>query len=171
MVYEAQAGDFTLRQSLQTTCTIESYEEGGGMSLFSSRQYRTTPQPDGAFDRCYYHTSLTAVYTGPEDPRRTLRSVGASTEPMNLGEARPALRNPGFGNSTGSGSGGEEWGVQSSLRWDMHGNEIFLSGGGGGYSGNDAGFYDFPECYAADLYVNGERTAELTLLPKEGGFQ
>ena len=50
--------------------------------------------------------------------------------------------------------------------WD---DWIFLSGGGGGLSGDELGTYGLPSAYAVDLYLNGEFAAELTLLPEEGG--
>ena len=164
LLYEAEAEDFTIRQTLQTTCAIDSFE-----TSFSSRQFRTVPQPGGTFTACRYSTELTAVYTGSPDRRGSLRSIGVSCAPMALDGVRPALRSPGSGDGRGGRSAGEDWGVKSTFRWDMHGNEIPLGGSGGGFGGEDAGFYDPPERYAADLYVNGERAAELTLLPREGG--
>ena len=46
---------------------------------------------------------------------------------------------------------------------------IFLTAGGGGYEGPGAEVYRFPSFYAAELYLNGAKAAELTLLPAGGG--
>ena len=167
LVFEDQAGDFTVQVKWQTTCRVDSYETGGSM-FFSSRVFRTTPQPQGEFTACYQHTSLTAVYTGSPERRKEIRSVGASCAPMTQGETRPQLRNPGGENSSGSSSDGESWGDQSGFDGETR-NEIFLGGGGTGFEGSDAGSWAPPDSYAADLYINGEKTAELTLLPREEG--
>ena len=48
--------------------------------------------------------------------------------------------------------------------------DLFLGGGGSGYQGiGELG--PLPVSYAADLYLNDELAAELTLLPVEGGPQ
>ena len=48
--------------------------------------------------------------------------------------------------------------------------DLFLGGGGSGYQGLGE-LAPLPASYAADLYLNGELAAELTLLPVEGGPQ
>ena len=45
---------------------------------------------------------------------------------------------------------------------------MFLAGGGSGGQGI-GDLPPRPASYAADLYLNGELAAELTLLPEEGG--
>ncbi len=169
-VYEARFGDFTLRLRLQTTSHVAESRAQTDSPLFSTAVFAATPRPNGEFTDIGYDTSLTAVYTGDPAKRGEIRSIGVSCAPASPDAARPELRNPGTGNSTGSSSNGEEWGTQDTLRWE-NGNEIFLSGGGGGFAGSGAGTYAFPESYAADLYLNGKKAAALTLLPVEGGLQ
>ena len=44
--------------------------------------------------------------------------------------------------------------------------EVKISGGANsGYTLKD---FQYPKLYAADLYINGVKTADLTLLPEEG---
>ena len=83
---------------------------------------------------------------------------------MQEGEERPELRKAGTGNVGGSSSDGSNWGARSLERdW---GPEVRISGGGGSRHPKD---FDQPAVYAADLYINGVKQAELTLLPVEGG--
>ncbi len=164
-VYEAQCGDFTLRMRYQTTNYVEeSY-------VTPYRVFSLAPQPGGLFTSGYYSTDLTAVYTGDPEKRQEIRSVGVSCAPMTFGGERPELQR-GTGNSSGSSSTGNSWGFTNDLDWAMHGNEIPLGGGGGGGSGGSEPWeYLPPDCYAADFYLNGKKSGELTLLPVEGGLQ
>ena len=57
---------------------------------------------------------------------------------------------------SGSSSDGSSW-AQRTLDYDWE-DMIFLSGGGS----SREGLIDLPAAYAADLYLNGEKTAELT---------
>ena len=64
----------------------------------------------------------------------------------------------------GSDSNGSSWG-QNELDWDWE-DEVFLIGGGSSYGG----IVDPPTAFAADLYLNREKAAELTLYPVKGGL-
>ena len=167
VVYEAEAGDFTLQMFFQTTACIDSWRQDGG--FFPSRTFDATPQPGGEFSKSRYHTYFRAVYTGPPERQSEIRSVGASAAPVYPGGERPELLHPGAGDSSTSGSEGEIRSVRTARLWEGDGGKIMLGGGGGGFDGAGAEAYAFPESYAADLYVNGRKTAELTLLPTEGG--
>ena len=46
-----------------------------------------------------------------------------------------------------------------------------MGGGGSGKGFDKKGSFGLPDQYAADLYINGQKRAELTLLPVEGGTQ
>lgn len=160
--YEAQAGDFLLRLGYQTTYTVDSYIQSGS-GFFSSSSFNTTPQPNAEFsaqdgEMCY------AIYMGETEGKEEIYSIGASCAPLQEGEARPDLRAPGTGSSGGSSSNGSSWGAR--LLEEDWGPEIWLFGGGS--SGTPERFIR-PEAFAADFYINGQKTAELTLLPVEGG--
>ena len=88
---------------------------------------------------------------------------------MAEGEARPELRNPGNQGGGGSSSDGSSWASTRLGPGDLDG-DLFLGGGGSGYQGLGE-LAPLPASYAADLYLNGELAAELTLLPVEGGPQ
>ena len=162
--YAAAAGEFTLRLRRQTTCWVESWGEANWMGISS---YDTTPIPDGIFTGSYQQM-MVADYAGPAENRSRYESIGVVYRPMWTGESRPELRPlvPPSSLGTewnGSSNRGDGY-AQRTLDYDWE-NEIFLSGGGG--SGWEQ--IDLPAAYAADLYLNGERAAPLTLLPVEGG--
>ena len=158
--YTASAGDFTLRARWQTTSRVEGY---GEPDWFGYASFTTTPIPGGEFTSWFYQILL-AGYTGAPENRGKYRSIGASSMPMRGEGERPELSGPGMVNSSGSSSTGEHRGSRSLYREDFQ-DDIFLSGGG---SQRD-GMIEPPTAYAVDLYLNEEKTAELTLLPRKGG--
>lgn len=167
--YTAPAGDFTLRMRWQTTSQVDSQVQVSNSFWGDSYTFGTTPIPDGEFTCWFYHILLADYHGAPED-RVKYRSIGVSSMPMWGEEERPELEplTPPDGNLdatdwTGSSNQGDSW-SNTTLESDWE-SPVFL--GGGGSSRN--GFIDLPSAYAADFYVNGEKAAELTLLPAEGG--
>lgn len=159
--YAASAGDFTLRLRRQTVSEVDSWGEPNWMGIST---YDTTPIPDGTFTGSSCQI-LIADYTGAPERKDQYRSIAVFYRPMRDGESRPSLglrdlRQPGSGGS----NRGDGYGSQY-LDYDWE-DEIFLPGSG---SSLLDGMADLPDAYAADLYLNDERTAELTLLPVEGG--
>ncbi len=158
--YEAPAGDFTLRMRWQTRSRVDSQEPSGGW--FNVSTFNTAPQPGGEFTT-WFDQIMLAEYTGAPGDRGRYQSIGAAYMPMWGDEERPALRGPGQLNSSGSSSTGEGWG-QNTL--DREYDTVFLIGGGSQREGS----IDPPRAYAADLYLNEKKAAELTLLPVKGGL-
>ena len=157
--YVARAGDFTIRMRWQTSSQVDSFSEP---NWFGYASFHTTPILDGEFVTTF-HQVLLADYAGTEEGRGQYRSIGVSSLPLwELGE-RPALRAPQSGmGSSGSSSDGSSWSSRA-LDYDWE-DLIFLSGGGS----QREGLIDLPAAFAADLYLNGKKAAELTLLPVEG---
>lgn len=165
-VYEAQAGDWTLQVRYQTAAHVDSstYQEDWFQSY---TVFDTTPKPHGTFDSARQSSELWAVYTGDQRDKEGYDRIGASVRPMWEGDTRPVLEQPAR-HGSGSSSSGSTWGGKP-LSGDQ-GDEVFLSGGGGGISGDVKDEkYLYPDCYAADLYLNGGPAVGLTLLPVEGG--
>ena len=156
--YTAPAGDFTLRVRWQTTSAVES----GGAPNWFSVSVNTAPILNGEFTN-YFDQIIMADYTGAAEDKAGYESIGVSYVPLWAGDERPVLQGEGGMNGSGSSSDGEGWG-QNILDWDW-GDTVFLVGDGG----SRGDFIDPPERYAADLYLNGKKAAELTLLPSEGG--
>ncbi|MGN0967692.1 MAG: M56 family metallopeptidase [Oscillospiraceae bacterium] len=161
--YEAKTENFTIRLDYQTTYTVDSYVQSS--TWFSSTSsFDTTPQPHAEFTAGDYQ-ELRAVYTGDLAGKEGITHIGISMAPLNEDGSRPELRVPGMGDSGGNSTDGSNWGARSLEEgW---GPEVFLSGGGS--YGGDPEYFIMPEAFAADLYINVEKAAELTLLPVEGG--
>lgn len=164
-VYEAEAEDFTLQMRRQTSAYVPSEVQTGG--FFNTTTFDPTPQPDGEFHWSSGH-ELDAIYTGDPADKAKYTHISVSSAPIWEGRERPALKSVDIVDGGGSSSTGSSWGGHSlGERWLESDDPIFISGGGSG----NTGFESFPAAYAADLYLNGELAAELTLLPKpEGGM-
>ena len=161
-LYEARTENFTVRLRYQTAFRVDSYVQNNSW-FFSSQSFDTTPQPQGEFT-AMDGQELSVIYTGDPADKDEIRSIGVCCAPVQEGEERPELRKAGTGNVGGSSSDGSNWGARSLERdW---GPEVRISGGGGSRHPKD---FDQPAVYAADLYINGVKQAELTLLPVEGG--
>lgn len=155
--YEAQGAGFTIRLEYQSIRTVDSYIQSDSW-FSSSPSFDTTPQPHADFSNQHNWISLSAIYTGDPADKEDIHRIAVSYAPMWEGRTRPLLSDPGTSSWTSSdGSGGESIVLEGN--WD---SEIPLSGGGS----NGA---DRPEAYAANLYLNGQKAAALTLLPVEGG--
>ncbi|MDE7262795.1 MAG: M56 family metallopeptidase [Oscillospiraceae bacterium] len=160
--YTASAGDFTLLMRRQTTSAVQSYDQHTDW-FGSYSSFNTAPVLDGEFESVFNHILL-ARYTGAPENKENYREIAASYLPISGGEPRPALRTPDRSDSGGSSSDGAAWG--SNFLEEGWTDEIFLAGGGS----SREGIVLPPDAYAADFYLNGERVAELTLLPSEGGL-
>ncbi len=155
VVYEAQAGDFTVRVRRQSYGSVDSrVQSSNGFWPVSSYDY--TPRPDGEF-RLEYSDLIEVDYTGSPADKAKYTHLGLSAAPLQEDGARPELQAPGLGWGGGSSSTGEFWHSRH-LKGDW--NDHLSLGGGGGFGGESP-----PDCYAADLYLNGELAGALTLLP------
>ena len=172
-VYEGEYGDFTLRVQWQTMASSSSNNIPSSNAFFgiSSSSFDSTPNPHAEFDLVYWDHITYAVYHGDPDKKSEYAGVSVSCVPI-FGELDGRTRpepldelylkmDSGRSSSDGSVSG-------TRILEDGWDDWIFLSGGGGNLAGSDLETYSLPRAYAADLYLNGELAAELTLLP-EGG--
>ena len=158
-VYEAQAGDFTVRAECWTAGTL-SGQPGESVDL--------VPHPHGAFGQFYVTQSIDAVYTGDPADKDEYQKIAVTSAPCRENGQRPALRDPRSDTyATGSSNSGASWGSQR-LRTDWYDEILMLSGGGTTFDWERDGDH-LPDRVAADLYLNDKLTAELTLLPVEGG--
>ena len=167
-VYEGQYGDFTIRVQWQTTACVDSTVRHNEWSS----SFDTNPKPHGEFGQVERSYMVYAVYNGDQDKKSEYTSISVSCLPLYGGsDERPELEaldeiHLGIHSSSSSSDGSSSGTNILEHGWD---DWIFLSGGGGGLSGDELGTYGLPSAYAVDLYLNGEFAAELTLLPEEGG--
>ena len=156
-VYEARHGDFIIRAEYWTTTQCRQMESGGDL----------IPQPHGVFDQCSVVQGMCAIYVGDPANKGEYQKIAVSSAPYRENGQRPALRDPRSDTyTTGSSSSGASWN-SSSLNGDWSG-EISLNGGGTTFDWERDGDH-LPDRVAANLYLNDKLTAELTLLPVEGG--
>ena len=165
-VYEAETEDFIIQMRRQTSAYVPS-EVQTDIGFFTRTGFDMTPRPDGEF---YYASgySLSVIYTGDPADKAKYTHIGVTSAPIWAGQARPTLKRVDIVDGGGSSSNGGTWGGHPlDERWLDEDGPFFISGGGSGNTDRE----DFPAAYAADLYLNGALTAELTLLPKpEGGL-
>ena len=168
-IYQAEAEGFRVIVRHQTSCKVTSTvttEDSGSWFFSPQTSFDLTPQPRAEFDDVSDNDLLLAEYVGEPDLKTAYHEIGVSAAPMAEGEERPELRYAGSDSGSGSSSNGENWASQSlPLGWE---SPVFLGGGGSGGQGI-GDLPPRPASYAADLYLNGELAAELTLLPAEGG--
>ncbi|MCI8304088.1 MAG: M56 family metallopeptidase [Lawsonibacter sp.] len=168
--YEARSEDFLLRLRRQTSSTVDSYEQEGNHLFGIWQVFSTEPRPNGSFNT-YYYQHLEAEYTGSPEDKRNYTSLGASSRPIWGEDRRPELEplsppedHPDATDWTGGSNQGDAW-SSATLRVNWE-SPVFL-GGGGSSVGEDP--FAHPSAYAVDFYVNGEKSAELTLHPVKGG--
>lgn len=168
--YSGTAEDFRLEEHFQKNFVVDNtIQDSGAMQWLTepTTHFDLTPKPDAQFDTVYWFNWSTCTYVGDEEKKDAITHIGVSMAQMEEGQARPELRNPGGGNSSGGSSSGESW--ESSSLFPGWKNEREFGGGGssGEYDRHDS--FTLPDCYAAELYLNEEKAAELTLYLLEGG--
>lgn len=158
--YEDRWEDFTVRVSWSTTWKVPVPGDT------NPDAFAAAPFPDGEFVGSYGQ-HLTVVYTGDEADKEKYTSVGVKYRPLVSGQARlqlgelDTMDSPGGSGSSNTGDGFAWHTLEPG--WD---DEISMGGGGSTLTYDE---FTMPSSYAADLYVNGERVKEMTLLPVEGG--
>lgn len=130
--------------------------------------FDTVPKPNAEFDSARWLQTSGCVYTGDDEKKDDYHLLGLSVAVQENLEGRPQLIPPGGGYSGGSDSDGNGWrSTWLEDGWDSNRMLCVSSGGSSDAFENIAD--NIPAYYAADLYINGERVAEMTLQLQEGG--
>ena len=166
-VYTAETDDFRLTIHYQKTLVVNNRPEPQTNGPFPnlSGTFSTQLKTDSDFDEARYNHWMTLTYLGNPEDKKTIHNLGVSSIPWDEGEERPELRSPGSNDGGGSSTDLSAW-DSVSLRGDTWDNEIWMGGGGTSAPFEKDDLYT-PDRYAANLYVNGRKVAELTLLPEE----
>ena len=168
VTYQAQAGDFLVKVCYQQNYEVDNWQEPASspMDLFHGESsFQQQAKPGAEFSTVHTSVWHALTYVGDQEKKDAITQVGLSTAEWNGDGERPSLNSVGENEISGSSNSGEIWdGVRLKPGWE---DEIQLNGGGSGdaFDGFDN---KMPKCFAADLYVNGEKTAEVTLYPQEG---
>lgn len=167
-VYSAETDNFRVDVQFLTCFEIDNTVEvtnDFSWAFGSTTYFDTVPKPNAEFSKVRYKEDVYVTWIGSDEDKEAVQSLGISTSLASDEEERPFLRGPGSGNSSGSSSDGTSW-ASRYLGPDWESVQTMIG------SGSDLPFdYDssiLPDYYAADLYVNGQRVAELELRPEEG---
>ena len=165
--YEGVDGDFKVEVTLQKCFVVNNHVQVNNNGwFFSTSRFDTVPKPDAQFDTVYWNRWSSVTYLGSQEEKKNITSLGLICAPAGKDGTRPELDGRDMSsNSSGSSNHGELW-CNTGLGVDW-GSEVPMNGGGTtrGYSRSS---FELPEFFAADVYVNGEKAAELTLQLKEG---
>jgi len=165
ITYVGEAKNVRVEMSVQTVFTVDNTVTNNNFLFGSTSYFDTTPKPHSEFltaNRSYY-TELT--YQGNNFYKEEIVHIGLSTAPVYYGEKRPVkLEKPSGDNRVSSSYSGEVWlSKKLNPEWE---NPIVVDGGGASFDPKKESVY--PEYYAADLYINNEKTAQFELILAEG---
>lgn len=166
IVYAGEAEKFRIENVFQRVHVMTSpvTVQGQPLLTFNSR-YDTTPRPSGEFTEVTEMQYVNCTYLGDEEEKAAIRQIGLSVIPVYEGEERPeVLRKPYGADMGGSSTSGENWASRTvKAGW---GPKVELNGGGTVVPADMA--EELPMYCAAELYLNGEKVAELDLTLQKG---
>lgn len=170
-IYSAEAENFRVEVQVQTIHVVDNtvQEENDMSFLFGANTYfDTTPKPHAEFTWVRYSRANVCTHLGTQEERDRINHLGLSITQVAEGAQRPVLSEPQHAEGTGSSNDGTGW-TSVSLKdgWEP---VLYMNGSG---SSGDADFINaqLPDGFAVDLYINGEKAAELDLTLQEGGPQ
>lgn len=170
ITYSGEACNLRIETICQTVHTVDStVTDQKSLSFLSSTLYDTTPKPNAQFTSATKSQRHNITFIGSKVEKASITQIGLSTMPVYLGEERPkslAVPDNDYSSSGGS-TRGEQW-VNQKL-YPHWGPTLTLDGGG--YSVDSGKALINPEYHAADLYINGEKVAELDLILQKGGAE
>ncbi|MCH5189806.1 MAG: hypothetical protein J1F37_04510, partial [Oscillospiraceae bacterium] len=163
VIYSGTVSDVKVDVSVQTVHYIDSRVEENNEFPFvfgSSTYFDTTPKPNSGFTTARRTHTSQVTHLGTETERNNIWKIGLSIAPIFSGEERPEkLHEPTGNNSSGSVNSIESWFSKSlELGW-----EPTIRVDGGGSSIDPVRENELPEYFAADLYINGELSAQMDL--------
>lgn len=160
--YAGTAEDFEIEVLYQRTFTVDNtIVESSDMSWFMgpNTSFDWVPKPYAEFSSVHYTQWEQGTYLG-NTPEKFFQ-LGLSVAPVYEGEERQQLPTATGDPVNGSSSGGEDWASRSlEPGW---GPEVHFGGGGSSDAYDRKKSFVLPEYYAANLYLNNEKAAEMTL--------
>ena len=126
----------------------------------SSPSFDLQPKPHAQFDSYRKSERLTAIFLGDRTDLEGAESVAVA---VTLPDLFDALKTDGPWPVNSGGSGSHGLYISSAIEEDWTG---VLQIGGGGSMDHP---HELPQSYCAGIWMNGQLTEELILLPQEGG--
>ena len=134
----------------------------------STTSYDMVPKPNAEFDWVRYTNHNMVTHLGTQEERDQIHNLRLSIAELYKNTQRPELETPPDSEGVSSSNQGTSWtGVNPQKGW---GPVLHLNGGGSSGPA-DVINAQLPYGYAVDLYINGEKKAELDLTLQEGGSQ
>ena len=166
IVYAGEAGEFRIENVLQTVHVMASpVTVQGQPSLTFDSRYDTTPKPNGVFTEVTEMQYIKCTYMGSDAQKDKIKQIGISSVPVYEGDGRPKTFASAIGgDKSGTSNTGEQW--SSKTLKPGWGPTVELDGGGS--SGSPNVMEGIPVFYAASLYLNNEKVAELDLMLQKG---
>ena len=166
IVYAGESHDFRVEITFQTIHTIDStVTNQNDLWFMSNSYYDTTPKPNADFTNANRSHNTVFTYIGLDANKDSITHIGVSAAPMYEGEKRPTdMIEPVGNNSSGGSHTGYQW---ASKELHPGWNSVIPMNGGGG-SDDPQKKIKYPSRYAADLYINNQKVAELDLLMQKG---
>lgn len=166
--YVGTAEDFEIEVLVQQSYVVDNAlvnsDNVMGWMMGPDIQFDTVPKPHAEFSEVYCNQRERGLYLGDTPERFT--QLGISAVPVDGDEGRPELRPAVGADMNGSSSDNADWASKSlAPGW---GPEVWFGGGGSGGAYDKEESFALPEYYAADLYLNYQKAAEMTL-KREGG--
>lgn len=171
LIYSDTAEDFRVDVKVQTIHvvdnTIQNESEISWLVGYIG-SYDLIPRPHAEFDWARYSRMNMLTHLGTQEERDRINKLGLSIAPFSQCEERPVLSSPQHVAGTGSSNDGTSW--TSISPKDGWGPVEYLNGSGSSGDPDVIGA-KLPDGFAVDLYINGEKAAELDLTLQEGGPQ
>lgn len=172
IIYSGEAKNMKVEFVLQTVHTVENtVTDQNDIWFLLGAEYNTAPKPNAVFTGAYSSNYIRFCHTESESARWSITHLGISTMPVYEGEKRPEALAVPKNNTTYSKSSNHVTGEQCISRqlstyWD---SPVTLDGGGNSIKPNQK--VELPEYFAADLYFNRQKVAELDLILQKGGAE
>lgn len=170
-IYAATAENIRVEVKVQTIHEVDNtVTQTDDMNFLfgSTTSYDLVPRPNAEFDVVRYSDVTVCTHLGTQAERDEIQQLGVSTMRVSKDEERPFLKGAWGGTASGSSSDGSYW---SSRTLEPGWEPVLLMNGGGSSGPPDVIGAELPDGFAADLFINGKKVAELDLVLQEGGPQ
>ena len=165
-VYAGEADGFRVRLMLQRSFRADNRgtpQTDSPIYSFGEPVFQTIPNPDLELEIVYNNYWMEITCMDPQQEKDMLHQIGLSVGLWEEQQTRPELPFAGMPGSSGSGAHGEWCSISLRPGWD---NPIHLWGGAESMD-FQINLLKLPGRFAADLYLNETKTAELELLPED----
>lgn len=166
-VYSGTADHIRVDVKVQTVHAVDNTVQQEDVLFGSSSYFDTVPKPNAKFSWESWWQTASCTHLGTETEQDAITRLGLSIAAVYEGEERPALEFDAYADFSATSNLGE---IRGSRKLEPGwGPTVCVCDGGSWGSGNvSLSDTEQPVYYAADLYVNGSKVAEMELYLQEG---